>query len=92
MKLIKKINKKAYKQIAQIKDAHNMLEVESSINRALLITFGLWDLGLMKIAMREGYAELCQLYGCISYKLSAMRQKSDVRKARADWRKYLTLM
>ena len=78
MKLIKKINKKAYKQIAQIRDAHNMLEVESSISRALLTTFGLWDLGLIKIAMRNGYAQLCKEYGCVSYKgnfelLKAMR-------------------
>lgn len=66
-KIIQKVNKKAFKEIRQIQTSSNMLEVESAINNAIHKTFGLWDLGLQKIAMRKGYNELCAIYGCITW-------------------------
>lgn len=66
---IKKANKKAWKEIQQIKDSKNMFMVESAINTALLKTFGIKDFGLMKIAMTKGddYSQLRIEYGCNTY-------------------------
>lgn len=51
---IKKCNKKAYKSIRRIKSAHNMLVVEDAINQALLDTFGMYNIGMIKILMGQG--------------------------------------
>lgn len=81
MKVIDKVNKKAWVQIKQISQAKNMLEVESAIGEAVLRSFGLWNIGLMKIAMRKvaegdnGYVGLQKEYGCHSWNNDFERMK-----------------
>lgn len=81
---ISKCNKKAYKSIKNIMQATNMIQVESSINTAIMHTFGTNNFGLIKIAMRKategenGYDKLLGVYGGHTYRynfelLKAMR-------------------
>ena len=49
MKTIEKVNKRAWEEIKKIQESTNMIDVSSLINNAILKTFGLWNLGLLKI-------------------------------------------
>lgn len=93
MKVVEKVNKKAYTEIKQIQEAHNMLEIESAINNAILKTFGLFNIGLMKIAMRDNILTLQIKYGCVSYngdfnKMKTIREE-NLNRYKNDVKKYL---
>lgn len=48
-----KCNKKAWKEIKNIKNAGNMLSVEGAISDAIQKTFGMWDKGVYLIGMKK---------------------------------------
>lgn len=53
MEAIKKANKKAYTEIRQIQNSSSMMDVNSLISTAMVKTFGLWNIGLLKIRMNN---------------------------------------
>lgn len=74
---INKCNKKAFQEIRKIQNASNMLEVEAAINTAIRKTFGLQDLGIIKVAMREGMTDLIKIHGASKY--GSFDELKDVR-------------
>lgn len=61
--LQKVVAKKAYQEIKKISNSNNMVSVESAINTALLKTFGLINLGLLKLAFERNSEKLLASYG-----------------------------
>lgn len=62
LQAIKKCQKKAWKEIQQIQNASNFLEVEQSISDAVEKTFGMWDKGLLLVRMKR-LGEMGELEG-----------------------------
>lgn len=49
----RKIQKRAWRQIQQIRDASNMLDVHGAISEGVLEVFGLRHIGMLRVVMRN---------------------------------------
>lgn len=92
MNAIISCQKKAYKQIRQIQNAKNMLEVGDAMFHAILETFGVANLGLIKYAMDKGYTQVLETYGAhkyTSFDVCKYVRNNNLKMHRNEVRQYL---